>query len=76
MVLVCIVLRIRNIDVAWLSRFLRFFAVGFDSSGCVIVLPHLKQGKKILLVYIERIFRERMKIQILNQSPFNLKINF
>ena len=41
MVLVCIVLRDRNFDVAWLSRFLRFSAVGFDSSGGVTVLAHV-----------------------------------
>ena len=41
MMLVCIVLRIRDIDVAWLSRFLRFSAEGFVSSGGVTVLSHL-----------------------------------
>ena len=46
MMLVCIVLRIRDIDVAWLSRFLRFSAEGFDSSGGVTVLSHLIREKK------------------------------
>ena len=75
MMLVGVVLRIRDIDVAWLSRFLRFSAEGFDSSGGVAVHSHLIREKKILF-YVDRIFRVQKKIQILNQSPFNLKINF
>ena len=50
-VLVCIVLRVRNIDVAWLSRFLRFSAVGFDTSGGVTVLAHLNSEKNIISLY-------------------------
>ena len=46
MMLVCIVLRIRDIDAAWLSRFLRFSAEGFDSSGGVTVHSHLIREKK------------------------------
>ena len=74
--LVCIVLRVRNIDVAWLSRFLRFSVVGFDSSGGVAVHSHLIREKKILLFYVDRIFRVQKKIQILNQSPFYFKDQF
>ena len=33
MMLVCIGLRLRDIDVAWLSRFLRFSAEGLNSPG-------------------------------------------
>ena len=50
MMLVCIVLRIRNIDVAWLSRFLRFSPEGFDSSGGVTVLSHLISEKNIIIL--------------------------
>ena len=76
MMLVCIGLRLRDIDVAWLSRFLRFSAEGLNSPGGFTVLSHLIREKKILLFYVDRMFRVRKKIQILNQSPFNLKINF
>ena len=48
MMLVGIVLRIRDIDVAWLSRFLRFSAEGFVSSGGVTVLSHLINCKNDL----------------------------
>ena len=50
MMLGCIVLRIRNIDVAWLSRFLRFSPEGFDSSGGVTVLSHLISEKNIIIL--------------------------
>ena len=41
MMLVCIGLRLRDIDVAWLSRFLRFSAEGLNSPGGFTVLSHV-----------------------------------
>ena len=46
----------------------------FVGSGRVTVYTG-SIGKKRSLVYYERRFSERRKIQILNQSPHNLKMN-